>query len=82
MARDYPPSSSAVDVTFVDGETKRFVMSASNGIVHHLMDEAARTGVLVIRNDQSKQSFCIPLAQVRYVEVATMDPAAVIEKAD
>jgi hypothetical protein len=69
-----------VNVVFTDGEVKKFMMSASNGIVHHLMNEAARTGVLVIRNDQTKQSLCIPLAQVRYVEVDTLDTGEVVEE--
>lgn len=79
MSRDYPQQQSAVDVIFIDGEVKTFTITASNGIAHHLMSEAAKTGVLVMRNDNAKKSICIPLAQVRHIEIQTIDPNAVTE---
>jgi hypothetical protein len=76
---DYPSQESAVDVIFIDGEVKTFTITASNGIAHHLMSEAAKTGVLVMRDDRVKRSICIPLAQVRHIEIQTIDPNAVTE---
>lgn len=79
MARDYPPQNSNVDVVFVDGEVRTFTITASNGIANHLMQEAAKTGVLVMRDDVAKKSICIPLAQVRHIEIQTLT-AEVIER--
>lgn len=79
MARDYPQQTSAVDVVFIDGEVRSFNITASNGIAQHLMSEAAKTGVLVMRDDNRKKSICIPLAQVRHIEIQTIDPNAVVE---
>lgn len=75
----YPELHSRVDVIFIDGEVKKFTMTASNGIAHHLMQEAAKTGVLIFRDDIDKKSVCIPLAQVRHVEFQSFSPNAVIE---
>lgn len=69
---DYPIQNSNVDVIFIDGEVKTFTITASNGIAHHLMSEAAKTGVLVMRDDTRKKSICIPLAQVRHIEIQTL----------
>lgn len=79
MSRDYPPATSTVDVIFTDGEVKSFTITASNGIAQHLMSEAAKTGVLVMRDDHRKKSICIPLAQVRHIEIQTLT-SEVIEK--
>lgn len=79
MSRDYPPAESTVDVVFIDGEVRSFIITASNGIAGHLMSEAAKTGVLVMRDDSRKKSICIPLAQVRHIEIQTLDPNAVTE---
>jgi hypothetical protein len=80
MARTYPPEASEVHVIYVDGEVRTFSLTAGNGIAHHLMKEAASTGVLVMRDDNLKRSICIPLAMVRHIEIQTVDPNAVIEK--
>lgn len=74
MSRDYAPQNSSVDVIFIDGEVKTFTITASNHIAHHLMSEAAKTGVLVMRDDIRKKSICIPLAQVRHIEIQTLTP--------
>lgn len=76
---DYPPQNSNVDVIFIDGEVKTFTITASNGIAQHLMSEAAKTGVLVMRDDVAKKSICIPLAQVRHIEIQTLT-SEVIER--
>lgn len=73
----YPPQESAVDVIFIDGEIRRFTITASSGIAHHLMNEAAKTGVLVMRDDAKKKSICIPLAQVRHIEIQTVTPEVI-----
>lgn len=72
MTREYPPQSSTVDVVYTDGEVRTFTITAGNGIAHHLMNEAAKTGVLVMRDDNAKKSICIPLAQVRHIEIQTI----------
>jgi hypothetical protein len=75
----YPKLHSRIDVIFVDGEVKKFTMTASSGIANHLMQEAAKTGVLIFRDDIDKKSVCIPLAQIRHVEIQSFDPEEVIE---
>lgn len=80
MPREYPKQTSTVSVVYTDGEVRTFTITASNGIAHHLMNEAARTGVLVLRDDDLRKSFCIPVAMVRHVEIQTDDPRAVIEE--
>lgn len=79
MSRGYPPQESEVEVTYIDGEIKRFAITAGNGIAHHLMKEAAQTGMLVMRDDAIKKSICIPLAQVRHISIQTVDPDAVVD---
>lgn len=79
MARDYPPQESDVSVVYTDGEVRTFKITAGNGIAHHLMNEAAKTGVLVMRDDREKKSICIPLAMVRHIEIQTVDPHAVVD---
>lgn len=80
MAKDYTPQESQVKVIYNDGEVVSFTITASNGIAHHLMNEAAKTGVIVMRDDVSKKSFCIPLAAIRQLEIETLDPHAVVGK--
>ncbi len=65
----YGPERSNVIVTYTDGEVKEFTMSAGPRIAGYLMQEAARSGVMVIRDDDLAQSVGIPLAQIRHVEV-------------
>lgn len=79
MTRHYPPEESDVSVVFTDGEVRTFRLTAGNGIAHHLMKEAASTGVLVMRDDRTRKSICIPLAMVRHVEIQTVDPDAVVD---
>lgn len=79
MSRGYPPQESAVEVTYIDGEIKSFIITAGNGIVHHLMKEAAQTGMLVMRDDKARKSICIPMAQVRHISMQTLDPDAVVD---
>lgn len=78
MTTKHKQQDSVVDVTFIDGEVKSFIMTASNAIASYLMEEAARTGVLIMRDDRSKRSVCIPLAQVRHVEIQTINPEGVV----
>jgi hypothetical protein len=72
MAREYPQQVSEVEVIYLDGEVRKFTMTAGNGIAHHLMKEAAHTGMLLFRDDNSKRSVCIPMAQVRHVQIQTL----------
>jgi hypothetical protein len=81
MSRNYEKQESEVEVIYLDGEVKAFTITAGNGIAHHLMKEAAQTGMLVMRDDVAKKSICIPLAQVRHISIQTIDPNAVIEGA-
>lgn len=74
MPRNYPPEESDVSVVFTDGEVRTFRLTAGNGIAHHLMKEAAGTGVLVMRDDKTRKSICIPLGMVRHVEIQTLTP--------
>lgn len=79
MTREYPPAESSVDVIYIDGEVKKFTITASNHIAHHIMNEAARTGVLVMRDDRERRSVCIPPAMIRHIEIQTLDPNAVTD---
>lgn len=80
MTRNYEKQESEVEVIYLDGEAKSFTITAGNGIAHHLMKEAAQTGMLVMRDDVLKKSICIPLAQVRHISIQTIDPHAVVGK--
>lgn len=75
----YEKRQSKVSITFTDGEVKDYIMTASHSIASYLMREAAQTGVLVIRNDDEKSSNCIPISQIRDVEVVTLPPVEVVE---
>ena len=68
----YEKQESEVEVIYLDGEVKKFTITAGNGIAHHLMKEAAQTGMLVMRDDIVKKSICIPLAQVRHISIQTL----------
>ena len=72
MTRNYEKQESEVEVIYLDGEVKKFTITAGNGIAHHLMKEAAQTGMLVMRDDVVKKSICIPLAQVRHISIQTL----------
>lgn len=79
MTRNYEKQESEVEVIYLDGEVKKFTITAGNGIAHHLMKEAAQTGMLVMRDDAVKKSICIPLAQVRHISIQTLT-SQVIER--
>ncbi len=68
----YEKQESEVEVIYLDGEVKKFTITAGNGIAHHLMKEAAQTGMLVMRDDVVKKSICVPLAQVRHISIQTL----------
>lgn len=65
----YKDVSSKVSITFVDGEVKDYIMTASPGIVHYLAREAAANGMLIFRDDKARKSQAIPMAQIRNMEI-------------
>ncbi len=79
MTRNYDKQESEVEVIYLDGEMKTFTITAGNGIAHHLMKEAAQTGMLVMRDDIVKKSICIPLAQVRHISIQTLTSQVIEE---
>lgn len=60
MARS---NRSIVEVTFIDGEMKNYVISASPTISQYLAREAAQTGILTLFNEDEAHG--IPLTQIR-----------------
>ena len=73
MSKKYPRRYSSVEVTFQDGEVRRYRMSATPAIAQWLMREAAQTGTLVLRDDARGSAICIPMANVRHVEIGPCD---------
>lgn len=65
----YPDAMSTVRITLKCGEIKEAVMSASHTIIHYIMEEARRTGVITIRNDKEFSSLSLPIENVLCVEV-------------
>lgn len=72
MPREYPKTRSSVEVTYTDGEVKTFVITASSQIAQYLADSAARTGMLVLRDDDAHKSVMVPIAVIRHFEVQTI----------
>lgn len=68
MAKEgYPDRESEVTVTFVDGEVKKYRISAGASITRYLADQVANTGVLVLLNGGTTHN--IPIAQIREYEI-------------
>jgi hypothetical protein len=80
MAKEYPTVDSQVEIELVDGQVRTFVVSASMHIVHHLMREAAQTGVLVMRDDVAQVAHCIPLKQIMLLNVRQLSIEATTER--
>lgn len=72
MPKEYPKTRSSVEVTYTDGEVKTFTITASSHIAQYLAEAAARTGVLVLRDDDAQKSVMVPLAAIRHFEVQTI----------
>jgi hypothetical protein len=66
----YPKKRSTVTISFNDGEVKTYSISAGHGISGYLMQEAASTGVVVLRDDDAGTAVCIPLDRIRDVQFA------------
>ena len=65
----YPPKQrSTVTVTFEDGEVKSYPVSAGSGIAGYMIEQAAQTGIVVLRDDDAGTAICIPLARIRDVQ--------------
>lgn len=77
---EYPQIDSEVEVELIDGQVRKFLVSASMHIVHHLMREAAQTGVLVMRDDVRQQAQCIPLRQIMLMNVRQLPEEAAKER--
>lgn len=60
---DYPKTSSVVEVIFIDGEVKNYVISAGAGIGGYLIRDAAETGILNLYN--LDESYAIPVDRIR-----------------
>lgn len=73
---DYPPTESAVDVTFVDGEVKTYYITAGIGIGQYLAGQAAETGILVLFNNTVSHG--IPMAQIREYVIRNMREGEVL----
>jgi hypothetical protein len=77
--KQYRVELSKVTVTFVDGEVKSYIITASPAIGGHLAREAGVHGVLSLYNGE--RSFGIPMSQIRdweiepFAEVAPDAPA-------
>lgn len=65
----FPESKSSVTVTFIDGEIKEYVITASSKITQWLMHEAAASGFLVLRDDLNRTATSIPVHQIRDVQI-------------
>lgn len=64
--------TSQVDVTFVDGEVKTYVISASTKIGGYLARQASETGILILYNNDISHG--IPMAQIREYVIRPMSP--------
>ena len=65
--KEYRVELSKVTVTFVDGEVKYYIITASPAIGGFLAREAGETGVLSLFNGE--RSFGIPMNQIRDWEI-------------
>lgn len=63
MTKEHPQTHSIVEVTFNDGETKLYVISAGPRIGGYLAREAGESGILNLFN--TDESYAIPLANIR-----------------
>lgn len=68
---DHPNSRSRVLVTFVDGRTDEYIITASHHIARHLMENAKETGALIMRDDDEGTTVCIPVLQVQLIKFVT-----------
>lgn len=71
----YPKQRSAVTVTFDDGEVRTYQLSAGSTIAGYMMEQAAQTGILVLRDDDAGVAVCVPLARIRDVQFAPENTA-------
>lgn len=58
-----PQNKSLVDVTFIDGEMKTYLITAAPTVSQYLAKTAGETGILVLFNDEISSS--IPMTQIR-----------------
>lgn len=63
MSKNFPQTSSVVQVTFNDGEEKEYIISASPGIGSHLAREAGETGILTLYN--LDECYSVPTRNIR-----------------
>lgn len=60
--KNYPETTSAVDIVFTDGEVKTYYNTAGIGLGQFLAQQAAQTGILVLFNQHTSHS--IPVARI------------------
>lgn len=64
---------SQVRVTFVDGEVKEYLITASPSISRFLAQDAGQNGILTLYNKD--QAYSIPVAQIREWSIDRYLPA-------
>jgi hypothetical protein len=69
----YPKQRSVVTVVYDDGVVSTYQISAGHTIASYLMQEAAGTGIVVLRDDDAGTAVCIPLARIRDVHFAPVE---------
>ena len=67
----HTPSRSRVLVTFIDGRTDEYTITASHHIARHLMENAKAAGALIMRDDDEGVTVCIPVAQAQLIKFVT-----------
>lgn len=68
MATIYAKRFSNVEVTFIDGQVKTYLISAAPSVSTHLARQAGETGVLTLFNDET--SVGIPMGQIREYSIS------------
>lgn len=71
--KKYPDARSLVTITYNDGMVQSVEISASHYILHHLVQEAQHSGMLVLRDDAAEKAMLVPVANIRNVEIAAID---------
>ena len=61
--KEHTKAYSDVEVTFLDGEVRKYRISASTAIGAYLAQQAGETGVLVLYNEDTSHG--IPMSQIR-----------------